>query len=250
MTETIDPTVARKDVATHTSRWLQMARRGAVVIAAWSVVLQLVAGELIPPVAFFGVLFAALATVLAGERRKIGLLAVGIALVLVAGNLPMTIDELSHPSTAPAFLLTLLAVSAALVVMLSGVAAFRGWPTDPIKAVYYAWAGVAALGVVVAAGAASGVDTAEPVAGDRQVVAKGLEFNPDQIVVPAGESGFWLDNQDAVRHTFTIAGLGLEIEVPGLSAQRATFELDPGRYQVVCSVPGHDNMLIDLVVEG
>ena len=234
--------------ASTTARWLRVARAGALTIVVWSLALQLLA-EFIPPVTLIGVVFLVLALFLKGERRRLGLVAAVLAFLAVAGNLPMTLDELSHPSSPVAFLLTLLATSAAAVVVVAGMAAFFGWSADSNRAVYYSWGGVLALGVVVSLAAASGVDSVGPQPGDVEVVASGVEFDQDRIVVPAGESGFWLDNRDGIRHTFTIEGLGLEIDAPGMSSQRADFDLAAGEYTVICAVPGHENMIIDLVVE-
>ncbi len=250
MTDTIEATTGEAEKKSPTRTWLQVTRVAALVVLAWSIVLQVLAGQLIPPVAIIGVVFGVLAAFLVGERPRLGLTAAVLALLSLAGNLPMTIDELSHPSSAPAFLLTMVVTTAAVVLMVAGLAAFRGWSTDSVRALYYGWGGVAAVGVVVALSAASGVDSAQPAADDVQVTARGVEFDTSEIVVPAGETGFWLDNQDSIRHTFTIEELGYEIDAPSTSAQRAVFDLEPGEYQVICAVPGHENMTIDLVVEG
>ena len=98
--------------------------------------------------------------------------------------------------------------------------------------------------------AASTVESATPFPSDIQVIASGVEFDLTEIVVVPGSNGFWVDNQDGIRHTFTIEGTDMEIDVPGLSAQRANFELAPGAYTVFCAVPGHENMKISLKVEG
>lgn len=251
MTNTIEATSGETETMSQTRAWLRVTRVASLVVLAWSVVLQVLAGQLIPPVAVIGVVFGGLAIFLVGgERRRLGLTAAVLALLSLVGNLPMTIDELSHPTTAPAFLLTLVVTTSAVVLMVAGVAAFRGGSTEPIRALYYGWGGVAAVGVVVALSAASGVASAQPAADDVQVAARGVEFDTSEIVVPAGEVGFWLDNQDGIRHTFTIEELGYEIDAPGTSAQRAVFDLEPGQYEVICAVPGHENMTIDLVVEG
>ncbi len=250
MTDTIETTRENVETTSQTRTWLRVTRVAALVVFAWSIVLQVLAGQMIPPVAVIGVVFGGLAIFLVGERPRLGLTAVVLALLSLAGNLPMTIDELSHPSSAPAFLLTMVVTTAAVVLMLAGFAAFRGWSTDPVRALYYGWGGVATVGVIVALSAASGVASAQPAADDVQVTARGVEFDTSEIVVPAGETGFWLDNQDSIRHTFTIEELGYEIDAPSTSAQRADFDLEPGRYQVICAVPGHENMAIDLIVEG
>lgn len=232
-----------------TSGWVKVVRVGSVTIGVWSAALQMLAGELIPPVLLIGVVFAVLAVFSKGERRRLALAAAVLAMLTVGGNLPMTIDELSHPSSPVAFLLILLATSAAAVVAVAGLAAFFGWSPDTRRVVYYSWGGVLALGVVVSVVAASGVESVPPSPGDVEVVASGVEFDRERIVLPAGETGIWFDNRDGIRHTFTIEELDLEIDAPGRSAQRADLDLAAGQYTVICAVPGHENMAIDLIVE-
>lgn len=249
MTETIQRPAA--DLAVNnTARWVRAARWGAAAIVLWSVVVHLFAGELVPPVAFLGVIWAVFAVFLKGERRKLALVAAIMGVLTVFGNVPATFDELSHPESAPAFILTLLAVIASVVVVVAGLAAFRGWSPEPIKAVGITATALFAAGVMVSLTVSSAVDSAEPLVSDIIVTARGVEFDQDELVVSAGTSGFWVDNKDGIRHTFTIEGLGFEIEVPALSAQRASLNLDPGQYVVFCDVPGHENMKIDLTVEG
>lgn len=249
MTKTVEREERGGPLSSGTSGWVKIARVGSLTIGVWSAALQMLAGEVIPPVLLIGVVFAVLAGFLKGERRRLALTAAVLAVLTVGGNLPMTIDELSHPSSPIAFLLTLLATSAAAVVAVAGLAAFFGWSIDTRRVVYYSWGGVLALGVVVSVVAASGVESVAPSPGDVEVVASGVEFDAERLVVSAGETGFWLDNRDGIRHTFTIEELDLEIDTPGLSAQRADFDLAAGEYTVICAVPGHENMVIDLVVE-
>lgn len=249
MTQTLESGDMSQPVKSNTTRWLRMSRIASVLILAWSVALNLIAGELIPEVLAIGLIFGTLAIFLQGERRKLGLITAVLGVVALGGNLPGTIDELSHPSSAPAFILTLLVVVAVVGVIVAGTAGFFRLSPNPIRALSYSGAGVFLVGVLVALNAAAAVDSAEPAPTDVQVVAEGVTFDQSKIVIGAGESGFWLDNRDGIRHTFTIAGTDYEIDVPGMSAQRADFDLAPGTYEVFCAVPGHENMKIDLIVE-
>lgn len=250
MTETIQKPDSHTGRSTNVERWVRAARWGTIAVVVWSIALQVYAGALIPPVAVLGVVFGILAFFLEGERRRLGLVAAVMGLLAIVGNLPATVDELTHPESSPAFILTLLAVTAAIVVMLSGVAAFRGWSPDSISAVAISASALFALGVFVSLAISATVESEEAAAGDVQVTAFGVEFDPGEVTVAAGQTGFWVDNRDGIRHTFTIESLGLEIEIPALSSQRAEFDLDEGQYTVVCVVPGHENMAIDLTVEG
>lgn len=249
MTKTVEIEERVAPAPSSVSGWVKVARVGSLTIGVWSLALQTLAGAFIPPVTLIGVVFVVLAVFLNGERRRLALVAALLAVLTVGGNLPMTIDELSHPTSPIAFLLTLLATSAAAVVAVAGLAALFGLSLDSRRAVYYSWGGVFALGSVVSMAAVSGVESVASQPGDVEVVASDVEFDRERIVVPAGETGFWLDNRDGIRHTFTIEEMGLEIDTPGLSAARADFDLAAGEYTVICVVPGHEDMVIDLVVE-
>lgn len=249
MTKTTVARTAREPVRPDSARWLGVTRIACLLILLWAAALNLIAGELIPEVLGIGVVFGTLGIFLKGNRRRLGLAMAILGVVALTGNLPGTIDELSHPSSAPAFILTLLVVVAAAGVIVSGTAAFFRLSAKPIRALSYSGGAIFLVGVLVALNAAAAVDSVEPGPADVEVVAKGVAFDQSEIVVEAGNSGFWLDNRDGIRHTFTISGTDYEIDAPGLSAQRAEFDLAPGRYDVFCSVPGHESMKINLIVE-
>lgn len=250
MTDVVDRTAETQTPHSNTSRWMRVTRAAAFTIGVWSLALQLSASLFIPPVTFFGVVFVGLGLFLNREMRKLALVVAVLAVLALLGNLPGTIDELSHPDSAPAFVLTLLVTLAAAVAAVSGLAAFRSWTADPIRATVISWAFLFGLGVIVALSASSNVDSVTPLASDVQVVVQGVEFDHTELAVPAGTSGFWIDNRDGIRHTFTIEALGFEIDVPAFSSQRSAVELDSGQYVVSCRVPGHENMKINLTVEG
>lgn len=249
MTKAIEVAEGEGTDARGLSGWVRVSRYAALTVVVWSIVLQLLAGELIPAVAAIGIVFAAFVPFLKGERRKLAAAVGGLASIALLGNLPGTIDELAHPDSAPAFILTLLVSLAAVTAIVSGVAALRHSSEEAIRGTVITMSGLFAAGVIVAFVAAAGVDSALPIDGDVEVVASGVEFDESELVVSAGATGFWVDNRDGIRHTFTIDGTDLEIDVPALSAQRAEFDLESGRYTVICAVPGHENMKIDLTVE-
>lgn len=249
MTGTIDQAAPHRE-GTDTERWVRFTRYAALTVTLWSIALQLSAQVFIPPVTFYGVLFGALGWFLTGERRRLALVVAVLALIALLANLPGTIDELSHPDSAPAFILTTVVTMAALLATVGGVSAFRGWTAEPAKGLAIGAGSLFVAGVLVSVVLASSVDSIDPLADDYQVIAQGVTFDQEQMFVPAGTSGFWIDNQDGVRHTFTVEGLGLEIDVPAFTSQRADFDLATGQYVVICAVPGHENMRIDLTVEG
>lgn len=250
MTETVQRVDADHPPISTSNGWVRLERIAALAVTVWAIALQISAGAFIPPVAVYGLVFGGLAIFLRAERRKLGLVVAILATLALVGNLPGTIDELGHPESAPAFVLTLFVSLAAIVTALSGLAAFRGWSDDAVRATVISWTGLLTAGVIVALTSAAGVVSAEPAPGDVRVVAQGVAFDTARLVVDEGSTGFWVDNRDGIRHTFTIEEQGQQIDVPALSSQRADLDLAAGEYTVVCVVPGHENMRIDLTVGG
>ena len=97
--------------------WLRIARVAAIVVVVWATVLQVTVGVLIPPVLAVGVVFGALVPFLGRERRLAGLVAAFLGVAAVGGNVPSLLEELSHPSSAQAFIFTLVAASASVVLI-------------------------------------------------------------------------------------------------------------------------------------
>lgn len=226
---------------------LGVVRLAAFVIVIWSIVLQSLVGVVIPPVLAVGIVFATLLPFLRPGRRWVGPVAGILGLTSVLGNLPSLVEELSHPSSALAFILTLVATTAALALTVAGAAVFLGWSARP-GILSWIWAGVVAIGFVAALVAASEVDSVPPVQGDVTVVAKANRYVPEQIALPTGGAGIWIDNRDGARHTFTVPDLGLSVELVGLKSQRVEIDAPAGEYNVFCTVVGHEGMTATVVV--
>ncbi len=231
----------------RTRAWLGTTRLAAIVLVVWAAALQLTVGRVIPPVLAVGAVFACLVPMLMTGRRWVGLVATLLGLAAVGGNLPSMVEELSHPSSALAFILTLIATTAGVVLMVAGLAAFFRLSIGS-GIVLWPSAAVLLVGSVFALVAASGVESASLVEGDVIVVAKANEFLPDQLTVAPGPVSFWIDNRDGARHTFTAPKLGIDVEVAGLKSQRVEFEAPAGEYVFFCTVVGHEGMTTTLVV--
>jgi plastocyanin len=239
--KTQDPAV------TSIEAWLRIARVAAIVVVVWAALLQLTVGVLIPPVLAVGIVFAALVPFLGRERRLAGLVGAVLGVAAVGGNVPSLLEELSHPSSAQAFIFTLVAASASAVLMLAGTAAFFHRSANPAP-VMWLWAGLVVAGSLGSLLAARAVDSTPPADGDVIVVAKANDFSPDPMVVLPGRIGVWIDNRDGARHTFTAPELGVDVEITGLKSQRVEFDAAPGRYIVFCKVVGHEDMTAILAV--
>ena len=237
------------DGAARTTAWLGTIRFAALVLVVWSAVLQLTVGRVIPPVLAVGVVFAGLVLLLITGRRWVGLVATFLGLAAIGGNVPSMVEELSHPSSALAFILTLIATTAGVVLIVSGLAAFFRWPPKP-GVLMWSGAAVVLVGSVLALVAASRVESLPMVHGDIVVVAKANEFSPDPLTATRGPVSVWIDNQDGARHTFTSPGLGVDVDVDGLKSQRVEFEAVNGEYVFFCTVVGHEQMTTSLLVTG
>ena len=247
MIQVTDRTTTTKPDTSSTERWLTLARGAGFAIFAWMVLLTILAGDFIPPVVVLGLIAGVFAVFLKGERRKTGLGFAVFSVLLILGDARGVIDELSNLDSTPAFILTLLAVLGAGLGIVSGTGAFFGWSAAPVRNL--AW-GAAALMVILGATSAvvgARADSAEPLASDTPVTIERLEYAPATVTVDRGD-GIWVDNSDGIRHTFTVEALDLDLEIPALKARRIDVDGPAGSYEVVCTVPGHENMTATLVI--
>jgi plastocyanin len=246
MTEAMEPTATNRSV---TDSWIRLARGTAITMVVWAILTHLTARVIIPPVLVIGLIYAAFIPFLRDGRRKVALGLAVFSFLALAGNVPGLVDELSHLSSAPAFILTLLSLLGALVAIVAGLGAFRSVSEPPTRPIVF---GAAAVFVVLAATSvvvAANTDSDAPLAGDIEMVAEKVLFGPDAIAISESGGGVWIDNKDGIRHTFTIEGEGVDLEIPALKAKRVDLDLDAGTYMFICTVPGHENMTGTLTVE-
>lgn len=92
---------------------------------------------------------------------------------------------------------------------------------------------------------------AEPQLTERRIEMSEFMFTPDAIEMAAGESvRLVLENTGVVEHDFTLDATGLKVVVnPGRSAERTLGPLEPGTYEVHCSVAGHKEQGMTLTLE-
>ena len=245
MAETVERTDATSSV---TENWLRLARGAAITMVVWAIILQLTARVIIPPVLVIGVVFAGFVPFLRDGRRRVALGLAIFSFLALGGNIPGLVDELTHLSSAPAFILTLLSFQGAVVAIIAGVGAFRSRNVPPTRRVVSVAAAAFVVFAATSIGVAATTDSDVAQAGDVQVVAEKVKFNPDEIRVSVGD-GIWVDNKDGIRHTFTIEDAGVDLAIPALKAKRIDLDLAAGTYDVICGVPGHESMVGTLVVE-
>lgn len=116
---------------------------------------------------------------------------------------------------------------------------------------------VAPLLLAACGGGSSG--PAETLPADVGLLVKAvpsLQFDKaDYGTVKAGEILFGYSNEDSVRHTLILAkddqkvpNFKLVIAEKG-DVDSGPVTLEPGKYQLICDVPGHSNMKATLTVE-
>ena len=114
------------------------------------------------------------------------------------------------------------------------------------------------LAASVTAGCSSSSATPDTVpAGTNLEVhaVSGLRFDKTAYEVAAGESLVAYVNDDTIRHTLvvvkdgtTVSGFELQINKKG-DVDSGSVTLEPGTYELFCTVPGHQSMKAELTVK-
>jgi plastocyanin len=118
---------------------------------------------------------------------------------------------------------------------------------------------LAVVGLALSSCGGSGTDApAETLPPDAFVVkaVSGLKFDADNYgPIAAGDVQFGYLNEDSVRHTLILAKDGVKVPNFKLDVSKKgsidfdVVSLEAGTYQVICDVPGHNNMRAVLTVE-
>ena len=78
--------------------------------------------------------------------------------------------------------------------------------------------------------------------GDATWVAVDIDFESAPETLPAGETTITLTNNGAAPHNVTIDDEVIVEAAPG-STEEGTIALEPGTYEYICSVPGHEQSM-------
>ena len=250
MSTTTSTTEKTTGIDQHGNRWTGVAVGAAGALASWALLLQVFVGHVIPPVLILGIVFVAFVPLLLVVRRRWPGLALAVMAVLaVAGDIEIVVSDLSHPEDGAVFTLAVTAVIAAVVAVVAGLAIWFRWPTGAVRGVVGSAVAVVALAGVVGMVASSSVESVEAAPGDVLIETRAVVFGPTELTVAAG-GGIWVDNADPFRHTFTVPGTDIDLELPGSTSRRIDVDLPPGVYEVICAIPGHESMTATLVVDG
>jgi plastocyanin len=231
-------------------RWRSVLVAAALAQILINVVVMVINGEVVPPL----IVMSALLTIglfVLGKRRRAGAAALGIvSLAHLATSAPFLAEGLVHPESFWDFWLGWSTVLAAALGVLAAVPVWRQ-RDDGFQRARAVSLGIVALIVAlgVVGGAATMAYESESVqSGDIVLAARNVEFVPANLRADSGEVAVFVDNDDSVRHTFSIDALAVDLEVPGGKATRVEFIAEPGTYEFYCAVPGHEDMRGELVV--
>jgi plastocyanin len=74
---------------------------------------------------------------------------------------------------------------------------------------------------------------------DIVLQTEGMKFSNAALNAPEGRVSLRLVNKDLFWHTFTIDGLGVNVQAPVGGEREIVFDAPPGTYEFYCAIPGH-----------
>lgn len=231
----------------HATGWLRSLVILTSIVALGDVVFMTLIPEVIPPLAL-GVALTLVGVGLLRVRPRAGIVVLGLtslALTLVA--VLFLSPHLAHPGSPVDFLHAVLSIAGRALATVAAVGAWRGATAAGARRLAAGALGVASAAVAVSAVAVLTLSDEAVRPGDLRVVVAASQFPPTVTVEP-GQT-LHLDNQDVFRHTFTVPDTDLDVDLPATTAVRATVDLPPGSYDVICDIAGHEHMTAVLVVD-
>jgi uncharacterized cupredoxin-like copper-binding protein len=163
----------------------------------------------------------------------LGLLSANVGFWMGSGAISNVIHGEGFWETALPATLT----SAAALTVIASAATLLRRPTrfaDAAQGVALGLVGIALVASAVGLG-----ERVEALAGDIQVIAEDVKFSDTTLEVAAGEVGVFVANKDLFWHTFTVAELDVNVNIPVGAERRTTFDAPAGTYEFVCAIPGH-----------
>lgn len=230
--------------------WSKLLRWSTIVAIVDVAVINVVSGEIIPPLLVFGVIWIGALLWLKRATRGPAILLLVSFVAFIALSAPFTIPSLAVPASAGDFILNVLGLLAAVTGIVAAVAVIRGLPEEAsvARSVAAAAAIVFVVGSAYSLYATATYDSASLQEGDLELVAKGIEFEQTSLEAESGTVAVFVDNRDQTLHTFTIEDLDVDLDVPATKAARVTFDAEPGEYEFFCE-PHKDQMKGTLTVE-
>lgn len=227
--------------------WRRTAAIGLAAAIAADVGLMLVHGELVPPLLVFGVI-GLVGIGLLPRTGRTGPVLVGLAaLVPLAVGLPFVLPGLPHPDSPVDFLHGVATLTFRPLAVVAVVATLRGAVPRGARPAGVVAAAIAGTAVVVSGVATVATASDEVQADDVRLAATDSVWSSD--VQATRGATVAVVNDDPYRHTFTVDGTDLDVELPAGTTRRIQLDLPAGAYTLRCDVPGHEAMLADLNVD-
>jgi plastocyanin len=248
-----DPARSTTVAATRSSPWRRLAIGAGVVAAGAHLVFAAGFRDLDP--LFVAVSFAVALGVTRVRRGTLGFVLLTLAFANVAfwtvtATARNLVDDAGFVAAGlPATMAVLAGVGLIACVALL---ARRDDPSAGTAGARLTVAGGCAVLLALLVGAALGSGTTTIPEDAEVVIADRTAFVPEELVAAAGEVTVAFDNRDYFWHTFTVPELGVDLRVPVGATGLVTFDAEPGRYDFVCAIPGHEHagMTGVLIVEG
>lgn len=236
----------------YASQWGLLLRAALLVLIVVAVLIHVYVQFIIPPVVVNVLLFVVALVLMAreGRARTVGIVIGGVsALLFTLGNLPFIAEDIAHPESSLAFIASCAGIIGSIAGFIAMLGLLLNWADGaarPIRLVAsVALAAVVVLGIV----SYLGVDDDAPESGDVVLVAEDVDYfikgesveRDDETAVGVDSGGaVFIENKDLYRHTFVIEDLDIKEEVPAGANRRVVIDADPGEYEFICDVTGHD----------
>jgi len=187
----------------------------------------------------------------APARARFWIVALVPAVLFLLMNAVYLPYALSHP-VDPSFPIALLAVVGTVVLVITGIAAYRearsgggdragGRGRLAAASVWAAVAGAIATSLVATSVGAAGGGVAEAPSTTGVLIARDTAFVPATIEMDEGEVlGLFVINEDGFGHSFDIDALGVSVQLPPNSTTAVAIRPPTsGKLEFYCAVPGH-----------
>jgi plastocyanin len=152
-------------------------------------------------------------------------------------------NALSHESLGSILLPAAMATTAIVGLVATAGFLFSRGNMAAGRGIARVLAAAAVLVVLVMAGVAAATAGNNSVAaGDLVIAATNARFSTNTLSANHGTVTVDFTNNDLFWHTFTVAGLGVDIRAPVKGHRRVSFNAAPGTYEFVCTIPGHSQI--------
>jgi plastocyanin len=235
-----DPAPAGPATPTRGESWVRLLAITVTVVAAVDVVFMGLIGEVVPPL-LVGVVLTAVGLGILRRWRRTGIVWLGlVSLIMLGGSLEPAGVHLGAPSSGIDFVHSVVAILGRGLALVAAVGALRGAGATSARRLGLVATALGALTLVTGTVATLATSGSDPASGDVEVAIEASAFE-EVMTVPQGGTLF-VDNRDLFRHTFTVEGTDIDVDLPALQGARVTVDLAPGDYAVICALPAHDFM--------